>query len=199
MSKKNLLVIVSSGRKNGSITRDSSEFFINKLNEVADYEIRYRDLESTDLPLINNDLIGAMFAPVEDLSADQKSLLKLSEELIAELKWADEVLIASPIYNFGVPARLKAWIDLVCRAGITFKYTEHGPLGLLEAKKAWLIVASGGTPIGSEIDFASGYLRHIMNFIGISDTQLVKADGSKNNPQEILQRTHEQINQLLVA
>ncbi|MEX2366198.1 MAG: NAD(P)H-dependent oxidoreductase, partial [Pseudohongiellaceae bacterium] len=115
------------------------------------------------------------------------------------LKWADELLIASPIYNFSVPARLKDCIDQVCRAGITFKYTENGPSGLLEVKKAYLVVASGGTPIGSEIDFASSYLQHIMKFIGVSETYLVCADGSKNDPENILQRAHEQINQLVAA
>lgn len=199
MSRINLLVIESSGRKSGSITREASDFFVNKLRESNDYEVRFRDLEVTDLPLINNDLIGAMFSPAESLSGEQKELLKLSEELIAELKWADEILIASPIYNFSVPARLKAWIDQVCRAGMTFKYTENGPVGLLDIKKAYLVVASGGTPIGSEIDFASGYLQHIMKFIGVGEISLVRADGSKNDPEEILQRTQEQINQLLAA
>ncbi|MEQ9022759.1 MAG: NAD(P)H-dependent oxidoreductase [Pseudomonadales bacterium] len=199
MKRNNLLVIESSGRKIGSITRETSDFLVNKLKELNDYEVRFRDLEITDLPLIDNKLIGAMFSPAESLSGEQKELLKLSEELIAELEWADEILIASPIYNFSVPARLKAWIDQVCRAGITFKYTENGPVGLLKVKKAYLVVASGGTPIGSEIDFASGYLQHIMKFIGVSETHLVRADGSKNDPKEILQRTHEQINQLLAA
>ncbi|MEQ9209076.1 MAG: NAD(P)H-dependent oxidoreductase, partial [Pseudomonadales bacterium] len=127
MKRNNLLVIESSGRKIGSITRETSDFLVNKLKELNDYEVRFRDLEITDLPLIDNKLIGAMFSPAESLSGEQKELLKLSEELIAELEWADEILIASPIYNFSVPARLKAWIDQVCRAGITFKYTENGP------------------------------------------------------------------------
>jgi len=199
MSKKKLLVIESSGRKQGSITREASDFFVRKLRESDDYEVRLRDLETTELPLIDNALIGAMFAPAEELTAEQESLLRRSNELIAELEWADEVMIASPIYNFGVPARLKAWIDQVCRAGKTFQYTEGGPVGLLTAKKAYLVVASGGTPIGSDIDFASGYLQHIMKFIGITETHLIRADGSKNDPENILERTQDQINQLLVV
>ena len=199
MSKKKLLVIESSGRKQGSITREASDFFVHKLGQTDEYEVRLRDLETTDLPLIDNDLIEAMFTPEGELIAEHELLLKLSNELIAELEWADEVLIVSPIYNFGVPARLKAWIDQVCLAGKTFQYTENGPSGLLTAKKAYLVVASGGTPIGSDIDFASGYLKHIMKFIGITETHLIRADGSKNDPENILQRTHEQINQLLAA
>lgn len=199
MSKKKLLVIESSGRKQGSITREASDFFVRRLKQTDDYEVRLRDLETTDLPLIDNALMGAMFTPEEELSTEQQSLLRLSSELIGELEWADEIMIASPIYNFGVPARLKAWIDQVCRAGKTFRYTENGPVGLLSARKAYLVVASGGTPIGSDIDFASGYLQHIMKFIGIEETHLVHADGSSNDPESILQRTQEQINQLVAA
>jgi FMN-dependent NADH-azoreductase len=87
----------------------------------------------------------------------------------------------------------------VCLAGITFKYTEKGPVGLLDINKAYLVVASGGTPIGSDIDFASGYLTHIMNFIGIEQTYLVHADGSANDSDKLIQSAHEQINQLLAA
>ena len=80
------------------------------------------------------------------------------------------------IYNFGVPAALKAWIDQIARAGVTFKYTENGPVGLLDGKRAIIAVASGGTEVGSEIDFATGYMRHIMGFIGIHDVEVVAAD-----------------------
>lgn len=199
MSAKKLLVIKSSGRKTGSITRQASDFFVSRLKEKDDYDVRIRDLEETDLPLIDNDLIGAMFTPAEALDETQKTLLERSDELIEELVWADEILIATPIYNFSVPARLKAWIDQVCRAGITFKYTEKGPVGLLDINKAYLVVASGGTPIGSDIDFASGYLTHIMNFIGIEQTYLVHADGSANDSDKLIQSAHVQINKLLAA
>ena len=85
-------------------------------------------------------------------------------------------MIGLPIYNFGVPATLKAWVDQVARAGVTFRYTEHGPEGLLQGKRAIVAVASGGTEAGSEIDFATGYIRHMLAFIGITEVQFVTAD-----------------------
>ena len=86
-------------------------------------------------------------------------------------------MLGVPIYNFGVPATFKAWADLVARAGTTFKYTDNGPVGLLSGKKAYLAVASGGTPVGSEIDFMTPWLKFFLGFIGIQDVTVVAADG----------------------
>jgi FMN-dependent NADH-azoreductase len=86
------------------------------------------------------------------------------------------LVIGSPVYNFSVPAALKAWIDQICRVGVTFKYTPDGPVGLLSGKRAIIVIASGGTSIGSDIDYASGYLKHIMDFIGIHDVTIIAAD-----------------------
>ena len=85
-------------------------------------------------------------------------------------------MIATPLYNFGVPAALKAWVDLVARVGVTFKYTEKGPVGLLENKRAIIVFASGGTQAGSAIDFATPYLKHVLGFIGITDVDVIAAD-----------------------
>ena len=86
-------------------------------------------------------------------------------------------MISSPIYNFGAPASVKAWADLVARAGTTFKYTENGPKGLLEGKKAYITIASGGTPVGSDIDFMSGWLTFFLGFLGIEVVEVIAADG----------------------
>lgn len=103
-------------------------------------------------------------------------MLALSDHLISEIQSADTLVISTPIYNFGIPSSLKAWVDQIARAGITFRYTENGPEGLLQGKRAIIAIASGGTQVGSDIDWASGYLKHIMEFIGISDVQFVAAD-----------------------
>ena len=100
----------------------------------------------------------------------------MSDNLISELKTADTIIISTPIYNFAVPSTLKAWVDQIARAGVTFNYTENGPKGLLTGKKAIVAIASGGTQVGSDIDFASGYIRHILGFVGITDVQFVAAD-----------------------
>ena len=85
-------------------------------------------------------------------------------------------MIGVPVYNFGIPASLKAWVDLVARARETFRYSENGPVGLLEGKKAYILLASGGTPVGSDVDFASNYLKFILGFLGITDVTVIAAD-----------------------
>ena len=101
------------------------------------------------------------------------------------------------MYNFGIPASLKQWIDAVCRAGVSFKYTEQGPVGLLGVKRAFVITASGGTPIGGEADFASRYLEHICRFIGIDEVLHIDASGSKGTPEQIIDHGKHQVDALL--
>ncbi len=169
---KTVLHIDSSARLTGSTSRDLSQRVVDKLN--PDTVIR-RDLTSA-LPQIDEHWVNANFTPADQRSPEQNDRLALSDQLVQELMAADTIVIGAPIYNFSVPASLKAWVDLVARAGLTFKYTENGPKGLLEGKRAILAVASGGTKVGSEIDFGSGYLKHIMGFFGITDVEIVAAD-----------------------
>ena len=109
---------------------------------------------------------------------------------------ADTIVIGTPIYNFSVPSTLKAWIDLVARVGVTFNYTETGPVGLLEGKRAIIAVASGGTQAGSDIDFATTYLRHVLGFIGITDVELVAADQLSMDEEGSMQRAKSAIEAL---
>lgn len=166
-----ILHIDSSARTTGSVTRDLSAGIVARLGGTV---IR-RDLTEA-LPQINETWVNANFTPADDRDAAQRDTLALSDSLVEELKAADTIVIGVPVYNFGIPTALKAWIDLVARAGLTFKYTETGPVGLLEGKRAIIAVATGGTPVGSEIDFATGYLKHIMGFIGIHDVEIIAAD-----------------------
>ncbi len=128
------------------------------------------------LPLVDASWIAANFTPEEERTDAQRAVLATSDALIEEVKAADTLIISAPIYNFSVPASLKAWIDLICRAGVTFRYTPDGPQGLLQDKHAILVITSGGTSVGSDIDFASGYLRQIMNFVGITNIEVIAAD-----------------------
>ena len=137
---------------------------------------------SQGLPFLDEEWVGANFTDPVDRSEDQRSKLALSDTLVGELKAADTIVIGTPIYNFSVPAALKAWIDQIARARETFKYTENGPVGLLEGKKAYVLVASGGTKVGSEIDFAATYLKHILGFVGIQDVTIVAADQLMMDP-----------------
>ena len=188
---KTILHIDSSARIEGSTSRDLSARIVERLGATS---VIRRDL-AQPLPLIDAAWIGANFTPVDARDAEQRDRLALSDELVAEVKAADIIVIGAPIYNFSVPAALKAWIDLVARAGLTFQYTETGPKGLLEGKRAIVAVASGGTKAGSEVDFATGYLRHVLGFIGITNVQMVVADqlmldaaGSLKAAEEALDR-----------
>jgi FMN-dependent NADH-azoreductase len=137
---------------------------------------------------------------MDQRSAAQRAALAESDALVAELAAADLLVIGVPIYNFGVPAALKAWVDMVARARLTFRYTENGPEGLLRGKRAYLVVASGGTAVGSEIDFATGYLRHVLGFLGIEDVQIIAADrGSLRGERDAVDAALGQIAQLLPA
>ena len=167
-----LLRIDASARTDGSTSRRLADEITAKL---APETVISRDL-SAGLPLIDAGWIAANFTPDEDRGDEHRAALALSDELIAELKAADTVLIALPIYNFGVPTALKAWVDMIARARVTFRYTEAGAEGMLTGKRAILAIASGGTEVDSAIDFATPYLRHILNFVGITDIQVVRSD-----------------------
>lgn len=173
--KNNILHINASARVDGSVTRDISAQLVQQLQHQYDAGIVSRDL-AAGVDFIDENWIGANFTDPADRSDKQKAALALSDSLVSELEQATHIVIAAPIYNFSVPAVLKAWVDQVARARVTFRYTENGPEGLLKGKKAYLVVASGGVPLGSEVDYASTYLRHVLGFLGIDDVTLVNAN-----------------------
>ena len=149
------------------------------------------------LPPISAEDLVAVHGSFDGERASLQTQLALSEQLIDELRNADTLVIGAPMYNFGIPASLKQWIDSVCRAGVSFKYTEQGPVGLLGVKQAFIITASGGTPIGSELDFASRYLEHICRFIGITEVFHIAASGSKGTPEQIIAQGKQQVDALI--
>jgi FMN-dependent NADH-azoreductase len=186
---RTVLHIDSSARTEGSVTRDLSAQIINKLGHT---QVIRRDL-AAPLPLLDGAWVGANFTPADQRSEEQKQLLTLSDALIDELQQADTIVIGTPIYNFSVPSTLKAWIDLVARVGVTFRYEETGPIGLLEDKRAIIAVASGGTQAGSDIDFATTYLHHVLGFIGITDVEIVAADALSVDAEGTLAKAKTQI------
>jgi FMN-dependent NADH-azoreductase len=167
-----VLRIDASARHSGSESRALTQRIIDRLAPEA---VINRDL-AVAMPAIDADWLAANWTPADERTDAQRQTLVLSDTLIEEIKSADTIVIGAPIYNFGIPATLKTWIDLIARAGITFKYSETGPQGLLTGKRAIVAITSGGTQVGSEIDFASGYLRHVLGFVGITDVQFVAAD-----------------------
>ncbi len=153
-------------------------------NDRSSITIQKRDL-SRSLPVIDQEWITANKTPDTERTAEQKDILALSDRLISEIERADVLIIGAPVYNFAIPVGLKIWVDLICRSGKTFRYGEDGRKGLMTGKRAIVLYSSGGTPFGSDIDFASGYLRHILRFIGITDVEFVIAEQHFMDPKSL--------------
>ena len=168
-----ILHIDASARHTGSVSRDLSARIVAN---HPDARVITRDVADTPLPHVTEDWVAANFTPADSRTPAQQAVLGQSDALVAELKQADTIVIGLPVYNFSIPAALKAWIDLVARVGLTFKYTEQGPVGLLSGKRVIVALASGGTGAGSEIDHATPYLEFILGFMGITDVTVVAAD-----------------------
>lgn len=197
MKEQNILLINSSGRFNGSVTRQLSQHVVKQL-QIENENSKLVRRELTDgLPFINEEWIGATFTPVEHRNSAQKDVLEFSDELVKEIQEADVIVIASPIYNFNIPAVLKAWIDLTARAQLTFEYTETGPVGLIENKKVYIAIASGGVPIGSAMDFASPYLKQALGFIGLTDVTIIDASTIHLSGNSDLNSAEQQIAELV--
>ncbi len=172
-----ILTIHSSGRVAGSVSRRLADRLAARLAAGhPEARVIERDV-AAGVEFVDEAWIGANFTPAAERDAAQAARLAGSDALVAEVMAADTLVIGVPIYNFGVPAALKAWVDQIARAGLTFTFRDGGPVGLVTGKKAYLVVASGGTRIDSEIDFATGYMRQALRFIGIEDVTVIPADG----------------------
>ncbi|MFN7029158.1 MAG: FMN-dependent NADH-azoreductase [Sphingopyxis sp.] len=194
-----ILRIDASARNSGSTTRQLADQLVTRLVEQGyGSAVTRRDLALTPPALLTEAWVGANFTDDADRSDDQRAVLAHSDELIAELEAADTIVIGVPVYNFAIPAALKAWIDQIARARRTFRYTETGPEGLLKGKKAYLVVASGGVPVGSDYDFATGYLRHVLGFVGITDVTIIEA-GQQMMDSEAVNRATAAIEELKQA
>jgi FMN-dependent NADH-azoreductase len=191
----NILRVDSSARHEGSVSRELADIYIDRLAEDRPVRVETRDV-SAPLPVVSGEWIGANFTPADDRTADQKAILATSDRLVEELQRNDIIVLSVPIYNFNIPASLKLWVDQVARAGLTFRYTENGPEGLLEGKRAVILVASGGTEVSSEIDFATPYLKHVLGFLGIHDVDIVAADQLMASGPEKIEQTKEQVRAL---
>jgi len=190
-----VLHINSSARLNHSNTRIIGHYLVAALGEP----VVSRDLAQQALPPISAEDLIAVHGSSDNQSDSLQAQLALSGQLIDELKNAETLVLGAPMYNFGIPASLKQWIDAICRAGVSFKYTEQGPVGLLNVRRAFIITATGGTPIGSEMDFSSRYLEHICGFLGIPEVFHIDASGSKGTPEQVIAQGKQQVDELLAG
>lgn len=167
---KKVLVLKSSILAQYSQSNLLSDYFTQQLNA----EITTRDLAAQPLPYFTGEAAAATRG--EPSNDEQKTLLALSDELIAELNATDVVVINAPMYNFSVPAQLKSYFDYIARAGVTFQYTASGPEGLVKGKKAVVILTTGGVHKDSASDLVKAYVQTFLGFIGITDVQFVYAE-----------------------
>jgi FMN-dependent NADH-azoreductase len=189
-----ILRVDSSARVEGSYGRTLTDQVISKLNTAdAKASVIVRDVAQHSIPHVNAEWLAANYTAVDDRSSAQKQALAQSDALIAELQTSDILVIGCPIYNFSVPASLKAWIDQVCRAGVTFRYSPDGPVGLLEGKRAIIVITSGGTAMDGPADFATAYLRHVLSFIGITDVTVIASDRLMIDETAATARAQEQV------
>lgn len=184
----NILRVESSIKGDAAVSRRLTDRIMSRLlASNPDAQVVTRDL-SGGVPAIDGEWLGAVYAAPEARDDAQQATAAYADQLMAEVKAADILVIALPVYNFGLPAQLKAWIDQLARKGEAFYYTEQGPVGLLKGKRAIVAYTSDGTKMGSEIDFASGYLRHVLGFFGITDVEFVAADAIAFGPEEAIAR-----------
>ena len=167
--------IDSSARKEGSTSRALAKKLLDKIKKPED-EVVYRDLDD-EMVFVSGLTESGMKIEEKDQTEHHKKMFELSDKLVKELKESDVIIISAPIYNYGPPATLKAWSDLVARIGETFKFKENGRReGLLRNKRAYLVITSGGTKLNSKEDFLTPWLKFILNFFGIEKVYIISAD-----------------------
>jgi len=192
-----VLRVDASARIEGSISRQLADRMVDGMQaRIPEITVTRRDV-AQGLPFVDDAWVNANLADPDARDASQREALTGSDALVAEVMDADVWVIATPIYNFGVPASLKAWIDQIARARLTFRYTEQGPQGLLAGKKVYILTATGGTEVGSAIDFATPWLKFVLGFLGITDIEVIAADRAMMRGDAAGKAAVERIDQVL--
>ncbi|MDN3652343.1 NAD(P)H-dependent oxidoreductase [Thalassotalea ponticola] len=150
---------------------------IAKFKQQTNASVVTRDVAKHPLPHLTQQEMAAWMTPQDERNAQQQDLANISDTLVQELKDSDTIVVAIPMYNFGVPSTFKAWVDRIARAGVTFSYTENGPVGLLTNKKVIIVAARGGMYKGTEKDSQTQFLKDFFSFIGLTDVRFIYAEG----------------------
>ena len=184
---------------NGNSSQLAEQFVQSWLRNNPDGKRLVRDLAREPLPHLDAERVGALFSQPDTRTPEQQAILDQSDALIEELRQADAVVLAVPMYNFGVPSVLKSYFDHIARAGVTFRYTEQGPVGLLEDRPVYILAARGGNYEGTPMDSQVPFLTTFLNFIGLRDLHVVYAEGlniSDDSKRQSLARAAEHIERL---
>jgi len=195
----NVLQINSSARREASHSTRLANRIVQRLRGAdPDATLTVRDLGLTPHPVLDEAALGALFTPASQRTPEQAARVALDDALIAEIQMADVVVLGVPMYNFGVPAALKNWIDAIARAGVTFRYTEKGPEGLLKGKKVYVALTRGGKYRNTPADTQVPYLKTVFSFLGLTEVAFVYAEGlnlGADAEQMAISSAHQQIDE----
>lgn len=183
----NILQINASARADGNSTRVANDIVARLRAAHPHAELVVRDLGRTPPPVVDEAALTAFFVAEHERTPEQAARVAVSDQLIAEVKQADVLVLGVPMYNFGNSIQLKSWIDALCRNGTTFRYTENGPVGLLTDKTVYVGFARGGRYRGTEQDSQTPYLKTVLGFIGLTDVRFVYAEGLNMGPDAAAQ------------
>lgn len=173
-----LLVVKSSVFADGGQSTALAEKFVGAWREVSqDLEVVERDVTSNPVPHLDGERIGALFSAPEQRTPEQQAVVDFADALLEEVTNADAIVLAVPMYNFGIPSQLKAWLDHLARAGVSFKYTDTGPVGLLKDKPVYILAARGGVYHAAGQDFQAPFLRQFFGLLGITNLEFIYAEG----------------------
>jgi FMN-dependent NADH-azoreductase len=183
---KRILRVDASARTSNSNTRRLTHKLEEKLIALNPGAfVTERNLNG-ELSFLSETMIEAMFIDPSLRTEAQTKVLELSDKMVKELLESDIIIMGVPVYNFSIPASMKAYIDMITRSGVTFKYIDGAHKGLLNNTTVWIVVSSGGVPLYSELDFVSGYMKHILGFIGITDLRFIDATQIKTKGEEVI-------------
>ena len=173
-----ILQINASVRRDGANSTQLADGVVSRLRAIhPDATVTVRDLAVTPHPALDEATLAALFTPAGQRTPEQAARVALDDALIAELQAHDTLVLGVPMYNFGVPSQLKNWIDAVARNGVTFRYTEQGPEGLLKGKTAYVAFARGGQYRDTPADSQTPYLQTVLGFLGLTDVRFIYAEG----------------------
>jgi FMN-dependent NADH-azoreductase len=179
-----ILQVNASARRDGANSTRLANAIVERLKAShPDASLTVRDLAVTPHPVLDEAALGALFTPADQRSPEQAARVALDDALIAEVQSHDTLVLGVPMYNFGNPVQLKGWIDAIARAGVTFRYTESGPEGLLKGKKVYVALARGGLYRGTERDAQVPHLRTVLGFLGMTDVSFIYAEGLAMGPE----------------
>lgn len=183
-----ILQINASARREGANSTKLANAVVERLRQRhPDAALTLRDLAVQPVRVLDETALGAVFTPAEQRTPAQAAIVAEYDALIAEVQAHDVIVLGVPMYNFGVPVQLKAWIDAIARAGVTFRYTENGPEGLIKGKRVYLALARGGLYRDQPHDSQVPYLKTVLGFLGLTDLRFIYAEGLNMGPEAAAQ------------